>query len=102
MGALRQRGINVATSTVEPYRPKSRKPSSPTWKACLNNHGQDIVACDCFPVPTARCKVLFVFILLAHERRRMVHCTITELPTAPWTADQIVAAFPWESAPGIC
>jgi hypothetical protein len=99
VGELRKLGINVAKSTVEHYRPKRRKPSSPTWKAFLNNHVKDIVACDFFTVPTASCKVLFVFILLAHERRRLVHFTITAHPTAPWTSHQIVEAFPWESAP---
>jgi transposase InsO family protein len=99
MGELRKLGINVAKSTVEKYRPKCRKPSSPTWKAFLNNHVKDIVACDFFTVPTASCKVLFVFILLAHERRRIMHFNITEHPTAPWTAHQIVEAFPWETAP---
>jgi putative transposase len=99
VGELRKLGINVAKSTVEQYRPKSRKPSSPTWKAFLNNHVKDIVACDFFTVPTASCKVLFVFILLAHERRRIVHFHITEHPTAQWTSHQIVEAFPWESAP---
>jgi putative transposase len=99
VGELRQLGINVAKSTVEKYRPKSRKPSSPTWKAFLHHHVKDIVACDVFTVPTARCKVLFVFILLAHERRRIIHFKITEHPTAPWTSRQIIEAFPWESAP---
>ena len=99
VGELRKLGINVAKSTVERYRPKWRKPPSPTWKAFLNNHVADIVACDFFPVPTATFRVLFVFILLAHERRRIVHFNITEHPTAQWTAQQIVDAFPWESAP---
>jgi transposase InsO family protein len=99
VGELRKLGINVAKSTVEKYRPKRRKPPSPTWKAFLNNHIKDIVACDFFTVPTASCKVLFVFILLAHERRRIVHFNITEHPTAVWTAQQVVEAFPWESAP---
>jgi hypothetical protein len=57
------------------------------------------VACDFFTVPTARCKVLFVFILLAHERRRIRHFHITEHPTMPWTSQQIAEAFPWETAP---
>ncbi len=84
---------------MEKYRPKLRKPSSPTWKAFLNNHVKDIVACDFFTVPTASCKVLFVFIMLAHDRRRIVHFNSTEHPTAQWTAQQIVEAFPWETAP---
>lgn len=99
VGELRKLGLTVAKSTVEKYRPHGRKPSSPTWKALLKHHVTDIVACDFFTVPTASCKVLFVFILLAHERRRIVHCNITEHPTAPWTSQHIVEAFPWESAP---
>lgn len=99
VGELRKIGIDVAKSTVEKYRPRTRKPSSPTWKAFLNNHIQDIVACDFFTVPTATFRVLFVFIMLAHERRRIVHVNITEHPTAQWTAQQIVEAFPWDTTP---
>ena len=80
-------------------RPQPSKPSSPTWKAFLNNHVKDIVACDFFTVPTVTFKVLFVFIILAHERRRIVHFNVTEHPTAQWTTQQIVEAFPWETAP---
>ena len=69
VGEFRKLGINVAKSTVEKYRPRVRKPSSPTWKTFLNNHVHDIVACDFFIVPTAIFRVLFVFIMLAHERR---------------------------------
>jgi putative transposase len=52
VGELQKLGIDVAKSTVEKYRPRARKPSSPTWKAFLNNHVQDLVACDFFTVPT--------------------------------------------------
>ncbi len=62
-------------------------------------HIKDLVACDFFPVPTASFKVLFVFIMLAHERRRIIHFNITEHPTAQWTAQHIVEACPWERAP---
>jgi len=99
VGELRKLGLNVAKSTVEKYRPRVRKPPSPTWKTFLTNHIHDLVACDFFLVPTATCRVLFVFIMLAHERRRIMHFTITEHPTAQWTAQQIVEAFPWETAP---
>jgi putative transposase len=99
VGELRALGINVAKSTVEKYRPKGHKPSSPHWRAFLNNHVKDIVACDFFTVPTVTFQVLFVFIVLAHERRRIVHFHITEHPTAQWTAQQIVEAFPWDAAP---
>jgi transposase InsO family protein len=99
VGELQKLGIAVAKSTVETYRPRSRKPSSPTWKAFLNNHAQDLVSCDFFTVPTVACKVLFVFVILAHERRRLVHFNVTEHPTAQWTAQQMVEAFPWDQAP---
>ena len=50
-------------------------------------------------MPTVTFRVLFVFIILAHDSRRIVHCNVTEHPTAQWTAQQIVDAFPWEAAP---
>jgi hypothetical protein len=65
----------------------------------LADHVKDIVACDFFTVPTVQCRVLFVFIMLAHERRHMVHFSVTEHPTAQGTAQQIVEAFPWDTAP---
>jgi putative transposase len=99
VGELQKLGINVAKSTVEKYRPRLRQPPSPTWTAFLSNHVKDIVACDFFTVPTATCRVLFVFIMVAHERRRIVHVNVTEHPTAQWTAQQIVEAFPWDTAP---
>jgi putative transposase len=99
VGELRKLGINVAKSTVEKYRVRPRKPPSPTWKAFFMNHVHGLVACDFFTVPTVTCKVLFVFVILAHERRRIVHVNVTEHPTAPWTAQQIVEAFPWDEAP---
>ena len=99
MGELRKLGIAVAKSTVEQYRPPHRKPLSPTWKAFLANHVQGLVALDFFTVPTVTCRVLFVLVILAHERRRIVHFHVTEHPTAQWTAQQVVEAFPWDEAP---
>ena len=54
---------------------------------------------DFFTVPTVTFRVFFVFIVLAHHRRRVIHFNVTEQPTAAWTAQQIVEAFPWDSAP---
>ncbi|MCZ6873446.1 MAG: integrase, partial [bacterium] len=99
VGELRKLGIDVAKSTVERYRPRVRKPPSPTWRAFLNNHVKDLVACDFFTVPTVTCKVLFVFVILTHERRRIAHFNVTEHPTAQWTSQQVVEAFPWDEAP---
>ena len=99
VGELRKLGIEMAKSTVEKYRPRPKKPPSPTWKTFLQNHIQDLVALDFFTVPTVTYKVLFVLVILAHARRRVVHFHVTEHPTAVWTAQQMVEAFPWEEAP---
>jgi transposase InsO family protein len=92
-------GINVAKSTVEKYRPKRAGPSSPKWRTFLDQHVRDLVSIDFFIVPTSTFRVLFVFIVLAHDRRRIVHFNVTEHPMAQWTAQQIVEAFPFDTAP---
>jgi transposase InsO family protein len=99
VGELHKLGIEVTKSTVEKYRIRRPKPPSPTWKAFLTNHVQDLVALDFFVVPTVTHTVLFVLLILAHERRRVVHVNITEHPTAQWTAQQVVDALPWDEAP---
>ena len=99
VGELSKIGIDLHKSTVEKYMVRRRKPPSPTWRAFLKNHVRDIVAIDFFIVPTVRNQVLFVFLVLAHDRRRVLHFNITTNPTAEWTAQQIVNAFPWDEAP---
>ena len=81
------------------YLVRHRTPPSQTWRSFLNNHVPDLVSVDFFTVPTATFRVLFVFIVLRHDRRRLVHFNVTEHPSAAWTAQQIVEAFPWDSAP---
>ena len=99
VGELHKLGIDVAKSTVEKYRVRQRQPPSPTWKTFLNNHVHDLVALDFFVVPTVSHKVLFILLILAHERRRVVHFNVTEHPTAAWTTQQIIEAFPWNEVP---
>ena len=101
VGELRKLGIDVAKSTVETYRVRPQKPPSPTWKAFLNNHIRDVVALDFFVVPTVTHKVLFVLVMLAHERRRLVRFHVTEHPTAEWTAQQVIDAFPVGRGPAV-
>jgi putative transposase len=98
VGELRKLGIEVAKSTVEKYRPRPKKPASPTWKIFLKDHVQELVALDFFVVPTVTFRILFVLVILAHDRRRIVHFNVTEHPTAQWTAQQVVEAFPWDEA----
>jgi len=96
---LAKLGIDVAVSTVARYMERERKPPSPSWRAFLDNHVKDLVAVDFFVVPTATFGVLFGFLVLAHDRRRVVHFNVTAKPTAEWTARQLVQAFPDETAP---
>ena len=99
VGELEKLGIEIAKSTVEKYRPTLRKPTSPSWCTFLKQHMRDTVAIDFFTVPTAQLRVLFVLVVLAHDRRRVVHFNVTEHPTAEWTAQQLVEAFPWQPPP---
>ncbi len=98
-GELLKLGIDVAERTVSRLIPKPRSPPSQTWRAFLTNHVRDLVSIDFFTVPTAHSRVLFVLVVLAHDRRRVLHFNVTEHPTAAWTAQQIVDAFPEDSAP---
>src|SRR5438132_3351065 len=98
-GELLKLGIAVAERTVSRLLPKRRSPPSQTWRTFLTNHVRDLVAIDFFTVPTAQLRVLFVLVILAHHRRRVLHFNVTEHPTAAWAAQQIVDAFPDDSAP---
>jgi transposase InsO family protein len=75
------------------------KPPSQTWRTFLDNHVKTMVSVDFFTVPTIRFQVLYVFLVLAHERRRVVHCNVTAHPTAEWTAQQLREAFPFDQTP---
>src|SRR6059036_3717232 len=72
-GELLKLGIDVAERTVSRLLPKRRSPPSQTWRTFLTNHVRDLVSVDFFTVPTARLRVLFVFVVLAHDRRRVLH-----------------------------
>src|SRR5438132_4628733 len=98
-GELLKLGLDVAERTVSRLVPRRRIPPSQTWRTFLTNHVRDLVSLDFFTVPTARLRVLFVLIVLAHQRRCVLHFNVTEHPTAAWTAQQLVDAFPDDSAP---
>ena len=92
-------GHDVAEGTVIKYMVRPQKPPSQTWRTFLDNHVPDIAACDFFTIPTVTFRVLYVFIVLRHDRRQVVHFNVTTNPHAAWTAQQIVDAFPYEEAP---
>jgi putative transposase len=98
-GELLKLGVDVAERTVSRLIPKRCPEPSQTWRTFLANHVRDLVSIDFFTVPTAGLRVLFVLVVLAHHRRRVVHFNVTEHPTAAWTTQQIVDAFPDDSVP---
>jgi len=98
-GELRILGIEVSESTVAKYMIRHRKPPSQTWRMFLDNHVAELVSVDFFTVPTATFRILYVFVILRHDRREIVHFNATYNPTAQWTAQQLVEAFPFDSAP---
>ena len=98
-GELLKLGIDVSQATVAKYMGRRRQPPSQTWQTFLRNHLGQIVAADFFVVPTATYRLLFVLVLLAHDRRRIRHVAVTAHPTAAWTAQQLREAFPWNEAP---
>jgi len=98
-GELLKLGLDVSQATVAKYMPRRATPPSQTWRTFLANHLQQIAAADFFVVPTATCRLLFVLVILSHERRRVVHVAVTNHPTAAWTAQQLREAFPWDEAP---
>jgi hypothetical protein len=93
-GELVKLGLDVSQATVAKYMARRRRPPSQIWRTFLTNHVHQIVAADFFVVPTATCRLLFVLVILAHDRRRVVHTAVTAHPTAAWTAQQFREAFP--------
>jgi len=98
-GELLKLGIDISETSVSKYMVRSRKPPSQTWRAFLENHLTQTVSIDFFTVPTIRFQVLYVFLVLAHDRRRILHFNVTAHPTAEWTGQQLREAFPFDQLP---
>jgi|SRR5580700_1747 putative transposase len=98
-GELLKLGIDIAQSSVSKYMVRCRKPPSQTWRTFLENHAQQMVSIDFFTVPTIRFQVLYVFLVLAHDRRRILRFNVTAHATADWTGQQLREAFPFAQLP---
>jgi hypothetical protein len=98
-GELLKLGIDIGETSVGKYMVRRRNPPSQTWRTFLENHLKSTVSIDFFTVPTLRFQVLYVFLVLAHDRRRIVHFNVTAHPTTEWTAQQLREAFPFEQVP---
>ena len=97
-GELLKLGINIGETSVSKYMARGCKPPSQTWRTFLENHLKTMASVDFFTVPTIRFQMLYVFLVLAHDRRRILHFAVTAHPTAEWTAQQRREAFPWDRA----
>jgi putative transposase len=98
-GELRKLGLDVSQTTVAKYLPRRTRPPSPTWGSFLRTHASQLATLDFFTVPTATFRVLFVLVVLAHNRRRILYVNVTAHPTSTWTRQQLREAFPWDRAP---
>jgi transposase InsO family protein len=99
-GELFKLGIVISERTVSGMlRRRKRKPPSQTWRTFIKNHMPDMDSMDFLVVPTIRFRLLYVLVILSHARRRVIHFNVTANPTAEWTAQQIIEAFPWDTAP---
>jgi transposase InsO family protein len=98
-GELLKLGFEVAQSTVAKYMARRGRGPSQTWKAFLRNHAAGITATDFLIVPTVGFKLLFLLVILRHQRRRLISLSVTANPTADWIARQVTDAFPWNEAP---
>ena len=68
------------------YSKRRHKPPSQTWPTFLDNHVKSMVSVDFFTVPTIRFQILYVFLILAHDRLRILHFGVTACSTTEWTA----------------
>src|SRR5689334_13773360 len=91
--------IKISESFVAKYMVRNLKPPSQTCRTFLDNHVSQLASVDFFTVHTVWFEILFVFIVLAHDRRRVVHFNVTAHPTAEWTAQQMLEPFPFDTAP---
>ena len=98
-GELLKLGFTIAQTTVAKYMGRRRATTVADVADIPANHAHQLIAADFFVVPTATCRLLFVLVLLAHDRRRIVHVAVTDHPTAAWTVQQFREAFPWDTAP---
>jgi len=97
-GELLKLGFAVAQSTVARYMPRRRRcPPSQSWRTFLNNHLSQAVGIDFFTIPSATFRVFYGFVVLDHRRRRIRHMNATEHPTAAWTRQQLLEAFPFDA-----
>jgi putative transposase len=101
-GELLKLGIDIGETSVSKYMIRRRRPPSQTWRTFLENHVKSLVSVDVFTVPTIRFQILYVFLVLAHDRRRILHFAVTAHPTVEWTVQQLRKPFHGTPRLAIC
>ncbi len=94
-----QRTVSRYLKKIRANDPENKKKKRQQWQTFLINHRECIMAMDFFTVPTISFKILYVYFIIDHARRKIVHVNITEHPTSEWVIQQLKDAFPFESAP---
>jgi excisionase family DNA binding protein len=98
-GELLKLGIEVSQATVAKYMVRRRGTPSQNWRTFLRNQAEGIAAIDLFIVASTSFQLLYVMIILAHDRRKIMRTAVTEHPTAAWLSRQVTEAFPWDTVP---
>ena len=100
-GELLMLGIDVSERTVSRYMPKRivDPDARQRWRTFLRNHREGLAGMDFFTVPTATFRLLYVFFVMHHARRMVLHVCVTEHPTTTWITQQLREAFPYDTAP---
>jgi transposase InsO family protein len=92
-GELQKLGFQLSSQTVLRYLPKQPRPPSPPWRTFLRNHLKETVSADSFVVVTATYRLLYAFVILGLERRKILHFNVTAHPTQEWVSEQMTQAF---------
>jgi transposase InsO family protein len=98
-GELLKLGIEVSQATVAKYMVRRSSAPSPTWRSFLRNQAEGIAAIDMFIVASASFRLLYVMVILRHDRRKIMRTAVSEHPTAAWLSRQLTEAFPWDTVP---
>lgn len=100
-GELLKLGFQISERTVSRYvrSARPRRPSGTSWKTFLDNHREALAAMDFFTVPTLTFRLLYVLLVIQHDRRKVLHVNVTAYPTAVWFIEQIREALPFAIVP---
>ena len=100
-GELLMLGFDISERTISRWMKRAPRDPEPgtRWPATLRNHQEVIAAMDFFTVPTISFGVPYCFFVIAHDRRRVLHCNVTKHPTSQWVVQQLREAFPFGSVP---